>query len=108
MATAKKKPAAKKPAVKPAAKKAAAPKASTVKTPIPAGREAKLAEQALKLVDEAASVLRTGIREGAATTAKSRIAAKKKAHSLLGKASDNLSKALGDGTSVLQGLIGKL
>ncbi len=108
MATAKKKPTAKKPAAKSTAKKPAAAKPAATKTTIPAGREAKLAEQALKLVDEAASVLRSGIREGAATTAKSRIAAKKKAHNLLSKASDNLSKAIGDGASVLQGLIGKL
>ena len=75
---------------------------------IPQGREHKLAEQALKFVDEAASLLRSGIREGAATTAKSRIAAKKKAHDLLGKASDNLSKAIGDGASVLQDLLKKI
>ena len=77
-------------------------------TPIPSGREHKLAEQALKFVDEAASVLRTGIRDGAATTAKSRIAAKKKAHDLLGKASSNLSKAIEDGASVLQDLLKKI
>lgn len=114
MATAKKKPAAKKSTTA----KAAAPKATPKKTPaakvnvksthIPSGREAKLAEQALKLVDEAASVLRAGIRGGAETTAKSRIAAKKRAHTLLDKASTNLSKAIGDGASVLQGLIGKI
>lgn len=125
MATAKKKPAAKKstPAKakakvkaavkKPAPKKTipgktAAAKASTKTTKIPAGREAKLAEQALKFVDEAAAVLRSGIRTGAETTAKSRIEAKKKANALLGKASSNLSKAIGDGASALQNLLGKL
>jgi 1,4-alpha-glucan branching enzyme len=120
MATAKKKPAPKKSipakakaAVKPAPKKAtpkktAAAKVNTKTTSIPSGREAKLAEQALKLVDEAASVLRTGIRSGAETTAKSRIAAKKKANALLGKASTNLSKAIGDSASALQNLLGKI
>jgi hypothetical protein len=72
------------------------------------GREHKLAEDALKLVDQAASVLRDGIRTGAATTAKSRIAAKKKANDLLGKASSNLSKAIGDSASMLQNLLGKI
>ena len=77
-------------------------------THVPAGREAKLAEQALKLVDEAAAVLRDGIRTGAATTAKSRIAAKKKASTLLDKASTNLSKAIHHSTSALQDLLGKV
>ncbi len=120
MATAKKKPAPKKntpvkakAAAKPAAKKTtakkpAAAKASTKTIHIPSGREAKLAEQALKFVDEAAAVLRTGIRSGAETTAKSRIAAKKKANALLGKASNNLSKAIGDSASALQNLLGKI
>lgn len=126
MATAKKKPAAKKstPAkakakVKAAVKKPApkkstpgkttsAAKASTKTTKIPAGREAKLAEQALKFVDEAAAVLRSGIRSSAETTAKSRIEAKKKANVLLGKASSNLSKAIGDGASALQNLLGRI
>ena len=126
MATAKKKPAAKKsttskvkakvskalpkkatPAPK-ASPKATAAKVSTKSTPIPQGREHKLAEQALKFVDEAASVLRDGIRGSAQTSAKSRIAAKKKANDLLGKASSNLSKAIGDGASALQNLLGKI
>jgi len=118
MATAKKKPAAKKStpakAAKPApkkttaAKKTAASKVSTKATHVPSGREAKLAEQALKFVDQAAAVLRDGIRTGAATTAKSRIAAKKKASTLLDKASTNLSKAIHHGSSTLQDLLGKI
>ena len=83
-------------------------KAHTKASPIPSGREHQLAEQALKFVDEAASLLRTGIREGAATTAKSRIAAKKKAHDLLGKASTNLSKVIEESASVLQNLLKKI
>ena len=118
MATAKKKPAAKKStpakAAKPAPKKKAAvkktttSKVSTKATHVPSGREAKLAEQALKFVDQAAAVLRDGIRTGAATTAKSRIAAKKKASTLLDKASTNLSKAIHHGSSTLQDLLGKI
>ena len=89
-------------------KKSSKPKVSTKATPIPQGREHKLAEQALKFVDQAASILRDGIRGGAQTTSKSRIAAKKKAHDLLGKASTNLNKAIDSGTSALQSLLGKL
>ena len=89
-------------------KKALPANVSKKLTSVPAGHEHKLAEQALKFVDEAASLLRSGIREGAATTAKSRIAAKKKAHDLLGKASSNLSKAIEDGSSVLQDLLKKI
>jgi hypothetical protein len=94
-------------------KKSAAPK--SVKKPLPAKKATAvkpasdhLAEQALKFVDEAAALLRSGIREGAKTTSQSRAAAKKKAHSLLGKASTSLSQALEDGTSALQNLLKKL
>ena len=89
-------------------KKVLPSKVSKLVTSVPAGHEHKLAEQALKFVDEAAALLRSGIREGAATTAKSRIAAKKKAHDLLGKASSNLSKAIEDGSSLLQDLLKKI
>ncbi len=92
----------------PQKKKALPAKGSKEGRPVPAGYEHKLAEQALKFVDEAASLLRGGIREGAATTAKSRIAAKKKAHNLLGKASFNLSKAIENGSSMLQDLLKKI
>ena len=102
-------PAKKKSPRKPIKAKSAAKSEGSGKTKsVPRGREQALAEQALKLVDEAASVLRTGILSGAETTAKSRIAAKKKASALLGKASDNLAKAIGAGTSTLQALIKKL
>lgn len=107
MAT-KKKPTARKSAPRKKAKKSTSKKATTKATPIPRGREQKLAEQALKFVDQAAALLRNGVRESAQTTAKSRIAAKKKAHDLLGQASSSLSKAIGSGASALQNLIGKL
>jgi len=68
----------------------------------------KLATQALKFLDEATVVLRTGIREGAQTTEKSHILAKRRAHSLLGKASKTLSQAIEDGASTLQDFIKKM
>ena len=94
---------------KPKAKKKSLPaKVSTKVTAKSAVRRNLLAKEALKFVDEAASLLRTGIREGAKTTAKSRIGAKKKAHNLLGKASRNLSKAIEDSASALQDIIKKI
>lgn len=110
-----KKPAAKKTPVKKAAVKKATPtkattasKVNTATVKVPAGREQKLAEQALALVDQAAALLRGGIRTGAAETAKSRIAAKKKASTLLTRATSNLTKALEDGSSTLKSVISKI
>ena len=95
-----KKPATKK---KPAHAKLA-PKVRSQKN----GGPTKLATQALKILDQATAILRTGIQEGTQTTERSRILAKKKAHSLLGKASRTLSHALEDGTSSLQEIIKKM
>jgi hypothetical protein len=94
-------------------KKSAAPKTKKWPTPAKKATAAKpaadgLAEQALKFVDEAAALLRSGIREGAKTTEQSRNAAKKKAHLLLGRASTNLSQAIEEGTSALQKILKKL
>ena len=109
MHTKKAESAVKKPASKSTPKKKEIPAKECAGTKaIPHGREHKLADQSLKFVDEAAALLRTGIQEGAAMTAKSRIAAKKKAHNLLGKASHNLSKAIEESTSVLQDLLKKI
>jgi hypothetical protein len=108
-------------APKPAAKKPTAPKkttpskatttakrVNTADIKVPAGREQKLADQALQLVDEAAALLRGGIRTGAADTAKARIAAKKKASTLLTRATSNLTKVLESGSKTLNSVIGKL
>jgi hypothetical protein len=91
-------PAAKKPAViKRGAKKPVTKKSSVLAKLTPKVRTKpivhhnKLATQALKFLDEATALLRTGIREGAETTEESRILAKRKAHSLLGKASNSNS-----------------
>lgn len=67
-----------------------------------------LTKEALKLVDEAATLLRTGIKTSQKTTTKAREAAHKKAHGLLGKATRHLDDALKSGSSFLQKAIGKL
>ena len=105
--TASKSPAQKAPARKAAVKKATTKK--TVKASRPAGpREQKLANTALKLVDEAAALLRQGIRTGANSSEKARHEAKQKAHSLLTKASSSLTDALQSGTSALHKVLGKI
>jgi len=83
-------------------------KVSTKVTTKSAVRHNKLAKQALEFLDEATSLLRTGIRESAKTTERSRIIAKRKAHNLLGKASRHLAKAIEDGASTLQDIIKKI
>ena len=81
-----------------------APKVTDKKTV----RHNNLGKQALKILDEATALLRTGIEEGTKTSEKSRVLAKKKAHSLLGKASKTLSQAIEDGASTLQSFIKKM
>lgn len=102
MSTTKRKPSAKKSAAS-APKKKSGRKAAAAKTDTD-----NLTEQALKFVDEAAALLRTGIREGAKTTAHSREVAKKKAHRLLDQASTSLSHAIEGGASALQKILKKL
>jgi hypothetical protein len=102
MAT-KKKPAAKKaPAKKAPAKKPAHRKATTT------SHEDKLAASALKLVDEAAALLRKGIVTGSSTTERTREDAKKRAHVLLNKASVSLGDLLSGSTSALRKVINKI
>jgi hypothetical protein len=96
---------AKKPATKKMSVHAKLDPKVTAKTTV---RHTKLATRALKFLDEATALLRTGIREGAQTTEKSHILAKRKAHSLLGKASKTLSHAIEDGASTLQDFIKKI
>lgn len=110
-----KKSASKKVAAKTTAKKSSTRKKSAPKKPAsvkhskPAGpREQKLASSALKLVDQAAALLRQGIRTSANTSEKARLEAKQRAHTLLTKASSSLSDALNEGSSTLHKLIGKL
>ena len=84
-------------------------KKSTAKKAKPAGlREHEIASSALKLVDQAAALLRQGIRTSANTTEKTRLEAKQKAHTLLNKASSSLSGLLSGSTSTLRNVLNKL
>lgn len=109
-----KKSSVKKPATKKAAARKPAAKTTTAKKPAaqkskPAGpREQKVSGDALKLVDQAAALLRQGIRNSANTSEKARHEAKAKAHTLLTKASSSLSDLLSGGTSALRGVINKI
>jgi soluble cytochrome b562 len=89
-------------------KKALPAKVSTKVTTKTAVTHNKVSKQALEFLDEAAALLRAGIIESAKTTENSRILVKKKAHHLLGRASKELSNAIGDGTRSLQQIIGKI
>ena len=71
-------------------------------------REEALANDALKLVDKAAALLRKGIRSGAETTQKTRLEAKHQAHGLLTKASSVLGDLLSESTSTLHKVISKI
>ncbi len=112
--TAPKTSAPRKVAAKKAAPKKAAPKTKAPKKPAAqksqayGPRETAIANSALKLVDEAASLLRKGIRSGASTSEKSRHEAKQKAHTLLNQASSSLGDLLSGGTSALRSVINKI
>jgi len=98
---------------KSAPKKSVSRKSKTKPLPAKKATKAKpaadhLADQALKFVDEAAALLRSGIRQGAKTTAHSRAVAKKKAHRLLDQASTSLLQAIEGGASSLQRILKKL
>ena len=71
-------------------------------------REEALANEALKMVDKAAALLRKGIRSGAQTTQKTRLEAKHQAHGLLNKASSVLDNLLSQSTSTLHNVINKI
>jgi hypothetical protein len=91
-------------------------KADSKRTDAPTGakksaaepREEALAQEALKLVDEAAALLRKGIRSSAATTHKTRLEAKQQAHGLLNKASTVLDDLLSQSSSTLHKVIDRL
>jgi hypothetical protein len=75
----------------------------------PAGpREEAIANDALKLVDKAASLLRKAIRSSAETSRTTRLEAKQQAHTLLTKASSTLGQVLNQGTSTLHNVINKI
>jgi hypothetical protein len=82
---------------------------SAAKKPRPAGpREEALANDALKLVDKAAGLLRKAIRSGAETSRTTRLEAKQQAHSLLTKASSALAQVINESTSTLHKVINKI
>lgn len=82
---------------------------SAAKKVKPAGpREEAIANDALKLVDKAAGLLRKAIRSGAETTHTTRLEAKQQAHTLLTKASSTLGKVLDQGASTLHNVINKV
>ena len=71
-------------------------------------REEAIANDALKLVDKAAGLLRKAIRSGAETSRTTRLEAKQQAHTLLTKASSTLGQVLNRGTSTLHNVINKI
>lgn len=86
--------------------KKATPKRPAAKAKNPATKKSStqhledvMTKQALKLVDEAATLLRGGIKVSQKNTSKAREAAHKKAHTLLGKATRHLDDALKSGSS---------
>ena len=68
----------------------------------------KLADSAVKLIDQAASLLKKGVLTGAEKSVVARQNAKKKAMSLVNKATKELDKALKEGSNVLRKGIRKL
>jgi hypothetical protein len=101
----KKAPAKKSTAASKSTKKPASAKPTAKSSP---SKEDKVAADALKLVDEAAALLRSGIRTGSKNTSQARAAAAKKAHTLLTKATGGLSSVLSGTTSALHKAIKKL
>ncbi len=92
-----------------------APKKAVVKKATPEKQKAAskpiedtLAKEALKLVDKASDLLRSGIKNSHKTTTSAREKAHKEVHSLLGKATRHLDDALKTGSSFLKKAIDKI
>ena len=79
----------------------AAKKSGKAKSPA-AGSKDPLVQSALKLIDQAATLLKDGVIAGAGQTAKARHAMKVKASSLVNQASVKLTDAIEEGTSALR------
>lgn len=91
----KKKATAKRGSTGASSKRKTTSKAKTTKTtPSSSSPVGKTADSVLKLVDEAAELLRKGIREGASQTERARLATKRQALTLVSKASSQLSKLI--------------
>jgi hypothetical protein len=84
-------------------------RSSATKKTRPAGpREEALANDALKLVDRAAGLLRKAIRSSAESSRTTRLEARHQAHTLLTKASSALGQVLNQSTSTLHKVINKI
>ena len=83
-------------------------RATATKTKPAGPREEAIANDALKLVDKAAGLLRKAIRSGAETSRTTRLEAKQQAHTLLTKASSTLGQVLDESTSTLRKVINKI
>lgn len=68
----------------------------------------KIAANALKLIDQAAELLREGVITGTSQSSHVRHAARKKAQKLIEKAHSSLGEALDTGTSALYKMLGKI
>ena len=84
------------------------PSSKPAKKTTPKSKDYSVAESALKLVDEAAALLRKGINTTADSSEDARREARKKAHSLLDKASESLSDLLDGSASVLRKITKKI
>ena len=104
MATTKKKTTAKKPATEPSQ----IPNKRQRKSSPPDRAKKRLANDALKLVDKAAALLRKGIRSGAETTHKTRLEAKHQAHDSSDQSIVRPRELLDESTSTLHNVINKI
>ena len=85
-----------------------ATKKKTAKKTAPKSKDYSVSESALKLVDEAAALLRKGINTTADSSEEARREARKQAHSLFDKASESLSDLLDESASVLRKIAKKI
>ncbi|HEY5743910.1 MAG TPA: hypothetical protein VIS99_15390 [Terrimicrobiaceae bacterium] len=104
MVTPKKKTTLRKPAAGTGKPRSKTPQKSKAAGP----REEAIANDALKLVDQAAGLLRRAIRSGAETSQTTRLEARHQAHDLLTKASSALGRVLNQSTSTLHNVINKI
>jgi gamma-glutamyl phosphate reductase len=74
----------------------------------PAVNKDPLVQSALKLIDQAATLLKDGVITSAGKTAKARYAMKVKASSLVNRASDKLTDAIQEGAATLRKGLKKL
>ena len=81
---------------------------ATKKKTAPKSKDYSVSESALKLVDEAAALLRKGINTTADSSEEARREARKQAHSLFDKASESLSDLLDESASVLRKIAKKI